>query len=86
MNEIMCRSYEKCAVRDKCTSFRETDGSRCEAFVEIPNTLRDLKRRLDKANSNFHFDNLDWNVRVAFAELCKIVDERLENIVRHQAR
>ena len=69
MNEITCKSYGKCAVRDKCTSFKITDGSRCEGFVEIPDTLKDLKRILDKGNSNFHFDHLDWNVQVAFAEL-----------------
>lgn len=40
--------------------------------------LDELKERIHKrCNSNFHFDTLDWNVRVWIAEMCNIIDEKL---------
>lgn len=45
-----------------------------ELIIELKNKMN------SRHNSNFHFDNLNWNTRVALADLCEILDERLKEL------
>jgi hypothetical protein len=44
-----------------------------DIFQELVSTLR------TNYTSNFHFDQLDWPVKLCIKELCTILDKRLKN-------
>jgi hypothetical protein len=40
----------------------------------------ELIKRMDSNNNNFRYGSLDWNTRVALADLCGILDDRLAKL------
>lgn len=48
--------------------------------------ITELKKRMNRNNSNFHFDNLDWKTAVALADLCAVLDERLKELAGPNAK